>query len=434
MSNRIDISNRYAKSNAMLERAEQTIPLGSQTFSKSRVQYPVGASPLFIDRGNGARVWDIDGNEYVDLVCGLLPVVLGYCDPDIDTAIQTQLKKGISFSLATPLEVDLAERLREIIPCAEMTRFGKNGSDATSAAVRLARAATGRDHVVALGYHGWHDWYIGATTRSLGVPSAVRELTHKVAYNDLDAMKKALDEREVAAVIIEPAGIEQPKEGYLQAVLEMTREAGTLLVFDEIITGFRFALGGAQSYFGVIPDLAAFGKSMGNGMPISAIVGRADLMHLMEDIFFSGTFGGEALSLAASIAVIDKMKREPVIDRLWKSGATLKDGVEKIIESYGLSDTFKMAGLPCFSAILIGAHPKARKEVLQTLFQREMLRNGVLMTILHNVCYALTDADIGHVLRAYETTMATIVEELVRGDIESRLGCAVIEPVFRVRG
>jgi len=432
--NRMDFTGRYAKSNATLKRAEKTIPLGSQTFSKSRVQYPVGVSPLFLDHGRGARVWDVDGNEYVDLVCGLLPVVLGYRDPDVDAAIRTQLEKGISFSLATPLEADLAERLVDIIPCAEMVRFGKNGSDATTAAIRLARAATRRDHVIAIGYHGWHDWYIGATTRSLGVPPAVRELTHRVAYNDLDALRSALNAHETAAVILEPISIEQPADGYLAALRELTHKAGALLIFDEIICGFRVSLGGAQAHYGVTPDLAAFGKSMGNGMPISAVVGRADIMRLMEEIFFSGTFGGETLSLAASIAVIDKMRREPVIDALWRSGSALRTGVEAAIARHGLSGTFSLAGLPCFTALIIGSHPKARKEVVQTLFQREILRNGVLMTSTHNVCYALTQADIDHVLEAYDASLATVAAELDRGDAESRLGCAVIEPIFKVRG
>ena len=166
---------------SMLKRAEKVIPLGSQTFSKSRIQYPQGQAPLFLTHGRGGRVWDVDGNEYVDLVNGLLPIVLGYCDPDVDAAIRAQLDKGIIFSLATELEIELAELLVEIIPSAEMVRFGKNGSDATSACVRIARAATGRDRIAAGGYHGWQDWYIGATTRNKGVPGAVRALDAQVS-------------------------------------------------------------------------------------------------------------------------------------------------------------------------------------------------------------------------------------------------------------
>ncbi len=181
----IDHKQRYRLSNEMLEKSESVIPLGSQTFSKSYLQFPKGASPLYLERGEGGRVWDVDGNEYVDLICGLLPIVLGYKDKDVDDAIRSQLDRGITFSLATELEMVLANKLVEIIPCAEQVRFGKNGTDATSATIRLARAYTGRDHIVSCGYHGWQDWYIGATTRNKGVPKVVSELTHRVSYNEI---------------------------------------------------------------------------------------------------------------------------------------------------------------------------------------------------------------------------------------------------------
>src|SRR5436190_4591350 len=200
--------DRYARSNEMLKRAEKVIPLGSQTFSKSRIQYPQGQAPLFLTHGRGGRVWDVDGNEYVDLVNGLLPIVLGYCDPDVDGAIRAQLDKGITFSLATELEIELAELLVDIIPSAEMVRFGKNGSDATSACVRIARAVTGRDRIAVGGYHGWQDWYIGATSRHKGVPRAVRGLTHKFAFLDIAALDALLNQHkgEFAAVILETVG------------------------------------------------------------------------------------------------------------------------------------------------------------------------------------------------------------------------------------
>ena len=289
------LSTRYKASQQLLEEAEELIPLGSQTFSKSRIQYPEGKSPLFLHNGLGGRVWDVDGNEYVDLVCGLLPVILGYCDPNVDNAIREQLERGITLSLPTTLEIKLAERLVKIIPSAEKVRFGKNGTDATSAAIRLARAYTGRDHVLALGYHGWQDWYIGATSRNKGVPETVSKLTHKLPYNDVAAIKKALDQypNQIAAIILEPMSTVVPLTGYLEELRDITHETGIILIFDEIITGFRFALGGAQEYFNVIPDLSAFGKALGNGMPISAVVGRADIMNEMEEIFFSGTFGGK---------------------------------------------------------------------------------------------------------------------------------------------
>ena len=238
----------------------------------------------------------------------------GYRDPDVDLAIRRQLTRGISFSLPTTLEMELAERLVKHIPCAEMVRFGKNGTDATSAAVRLARAATKRDRLILLGYHGWQDWYIGATTRNLGVPACVSALSHLAPYGDLEAIEDlfARHPGEFAAVMLEPMNTVEPAPGYLKGLKDLVHRHGALLIFDEIITGFRWSIGGAQARYGVTPDLACFGKAMGNGMPISAVVGRADIMRLMEDIFYSGTFGGETLSLAAAIATIDKIDREAV--------------------------------------------------------------------------------------------------------------------------
>ncbi|MBC7952773.1 MAG: aminotransferase class III-fold pyridoxal phosphate-dependent enzyme [Rhodospirillaceae bacterium] len=421
-----------AESQRLLARAEKVIPLGSQTFSKSRIQYPQGA-PMLLTHGQGGRVWDVDGNQYVDMVCGLLPVVLGYQDPDVDGAIRAQLGNGISFSLATSLETELAERLVDLIPCAEQVRFGKNGTDATSAAIRLARAFTGRDHVGVCGYHGWQDWYIGSTSRHKGVPSATRDLTHVLPYNDLDAVRALLKSQDVAAIILEPMNAVEPKDGYLAELKELCHANGALLVFDEVITGFRYALGGAQSMFGVTPDLASFGKAMGNGMPISAIVGRGDVMHEMENVFISGTFGGEALSLAASIATIDKMKREPVIERLWELGTRLADDSLALAAKHGLGDLFMLMGRAPWKIMGFKDHPSARKEALKTLFAHTVLQQGVLLLASHNVCYAHTDDDLAVVLRAYDIAFAKLAEELATGKLEERMPCPPVLPIFTVR-
>jgi glutamate-1-semialdehyde aminotransferase/spore coat polysaccharide biosynthesis protein SpsF (cytidylyltransferase family) len=425
----------YTTSNKMLRRAEEVIPLGSQTFSKSHISFPAKKSPLFLTHGNNGRVWDVDGNEYVDLICGLLPVVLGYRDPDIDAAIRNQLDQGISFSLSTELETNLAERLVEIIPCAEMVRFGKNGSDATSAAIRLARAFTGRDHVAVCGYHGWQDWYIGSTTRNKGVPKSFSDLTHPVTYNDLDAVDGLLKKYrgEVAALILEPMTVTEPSVNYLSELKELLNSHGSLLIFDENITGFRYAIGGAQELFDVTPDLASFGKAMGNGMPISSIVGRADVMNEMENVFYSGTFGGETLSLAAAIAVIDKMRREPVIEQLWKTGKQLSDSVMERIEEHGLSEVMTLNGKAPWRVMAFSDHPEGTKESIKTIFMREMLSRGVLMASSHNICYAHNHADMTHVATAYDGALARIAEELATGELEERLGIPPIKPIFSIR-
>ena len=425
----------YVQSDVMLARAEKVIPLGTQTFSKSWLQYPRGISPLYLTHGRNARAWDVDGHQYVDLVCGLLPIILGYCDPDVDEAIREQLCEGITFSLAHSLEIDLAERLVDLIPCAEAVRFGKNGSDATSAAVRLARAYTGRDRIAVCGYHGWHDWYIGATARSKGVPKAVSELTSVFPYNNIEALHELLNERkgEFAAVILEPVGRHEPEPGYLEEIREITGKHGALLIFDEVITGFRISLGGAQAYYGVTPDLSAFGKGMGNGMPISAIVGRKEVMKEMEEIFFSGTFGGEALSLAAAIAVIDKMRREPVIETLWQRGKTLATSVKTAICHAGMEDVMTLSGLPPWTVITFRDHPNARAVAVKTLFIREMLKSGILINSSHNVCYSLSEGDLDVVLSGYARTLTLVSEEIQSGDLESRLGSSIVRPVFSVR-
>jgi glutamate-1-semialdehyde 2,1-aminomutase len=428
-------TSRYKKSLELLDRAEKVIPLGSQTFSKSRIQYPSGEAPLFLTRGQGGRVWDVDGNEYVDLVCALLPVVLGYCDREVDEAVTTQLKNGMVFSLATELEIELAETLVKNIPCAEMVRFGKNGSDATSAAVRLARAFTGRDHIISCGYHGWQDWCIGATVRNRGVPVPVRRLTHKVPFNDLNAVTHVFQQysNNVAAIILETVGTDEPVYGYLEELKKIAHRNGALLVFDETITGFRVSIGGAQSYYGVTPDLATFGKAMANGMPISAVVGRGDVMREMEEIFYSATFGGETLSIAAALAVIRKMEREPVLETIWATGASLAAGANAAIERYALRDAITLKGIAPWKIISFSDVKGTRKEAIRTLFIKEMLRHGVLTNGTHNICYAHSEADIRHVIHAYDKTLGTVAAELETGMLENRLGVPVIMPVFSVR-
>lgn len=426
---------RYRKSMEMLARAEKVIPLGSQTFSKSKIQYPQGAAPLFVTRGAGGHVWDVDGNEYVDLVCALLPIVLGYDDKSVNNAIVEQLRNGIIFSLATELEIQLAEKLVEIIPSAEMVRFGKNGSDATSAAIRLARAFTGRDHVIASGYHGWHDWYIGATVRNKGIPASVRDLTHKVAFNNLDAVRAVFEQHpdNVAAIILETVGADEPAPGYLAALKELAHQRGALLIFDETITGFRVALGGAQARYGVTPDLSTFGKAMANGMPISAVVGRADVMREMEEIFFSSTFGGETLSIVAALAVIEKMQREPVIETLWKTGASLAEGVQGLLRQHGMAHLIQLKGIDPWKIVTFSDEPRARKEAIKTLFIKEMLQRGILINSTHNICYSHNAQDIQAILQAYDGTLKTVAAELDTGKLEARLGVPVIVPVFSVR-
>src|SRR5438034_3652316 len=248
------------RSQELFERAQQSLVEGVNSPSRGAAVYSPG--PIFLQRGRGSHVWDADGNEYIDYPMALGPIVLGYDDPDVLAAVRAQLADGVTFSLAHPLEVEVAETLAKIVPCAEMVRFGKNGSDATSGSVRAARAYTGRDVIACCGYHGWQDWYIGTTTRRRGVPAAICELTRAFTYNDLGSLERIFTEYpgQVAAVILEPVGVVEPEGDFLQRVAAVTHANGAVLIFDEIVTGFRLALGGAQERFGVVPDLACFGK------------------------------------------------------------------------------------------------------------------------------------------------------------------------------
>ena len=286
---------KIVRSNEIYERAKDIIPAGSQTFSKGVTQFVDGFAPKYVAKGNGCKVWDVDGNQYLDYIMANQPLVLGYADPDVNRAVIDQLELGSTFSMMNELEVDVTELLIENVPSAEAARFGKNGADVTTVAVRIARAVTGRDHVAYCGYHGWHDWYIANTDLNSGIPEFNQGLAHSFAYNDLDSLQKVFDENpgEVACVIMEPLTVLEPQDNFLEEVKKLAHHNGALLIFDEVITGFRFAVGGAQELTGVTPDLTALAKGISNGIPLSAIVGKKDYMFSLEKTFFSFTYGGE---------------------------------------------------------------------------------------------------------------------------------------------
>lgn len=425
----------FEKSTAQLERARTTIPLGSQTFSKSLTQFPVGVSPLYMDHGRGCRLWDVDGNEYIDMISSLASITLGYCDPDVDASVRAQLDGGVILSLPHKLESEVAELICELVPCAEMVRFGKNGSDATSGAVRIARAFTGRDRIAVCGYHGWQDWYIGSTGRNLGVPQATRDLTHTFQFNDLASLEAlfAAHPGEIAAIVMEPMNVDFPAPGFLEAVREVATREGAVLVFDETITGFRYANGGAQAYFGVTPDLATFGKGLANGYPLSAVAGRRDIMMLMEEVFFSFTFGGELLSLAAAKATLQKLIREPVIETIAKTGETIIERLNQRIAQHALEAVFSVKGHPSWSFLIIKDAPNGTSFELKTLMMQEFHQRGILSFGTHNVNYSHGPAEVDILMAAYDDYF-TIVSEALNGDgVKSVLRCAPLEPLFKVR-
>lgn len=419
-------------SQKLLKRAENLIPGCSQTFSKAPNQFVRGVTPVYIERADGCRTWDVDDNEYIDFPLALGPIILGHKDPDVDAAVRAQLEKGTIFSLPHRLEVEVAELLTKTIPCAEMVRFGKNGSDATAGAVRIARAFTGREMVVCCGYHGWQDWYVGTTTRSEGVPQAVRDLTKTFEYNDAASLEKlfTLNPGKIACVIMEAIGVIEPKPGFLKAVAEIAHKHGAILIFDEVVTGFRLALGGAQEYYGVTPDLACFAKAMANGYPVSAVVGRKDLMRKFEDVFFSFTFGGEALSLAAAKATILKLQSHKVIPHLWCQGQKIKDAFNADSRRLGIGQV-DCIGLAPHTVVRFRDAAGADSLAMRSLFQQELIKRGILFLTGFNICFAHDDEAIATTVRANREALEILAAAMKAGDVEKRLEGPCVEAVFR---
>jgi glutamate-1-semialdehyde aminotransferase len=433
MKNKVAFNSQYpdiTNSNKLYERALKIMTPVTQTLAKGPGQYVKGVAPKYLTKGKGSHVWDVDGNEYLDYNMAIGPISLGYCYDKVDNAIIEQLKDGITFSLMHNSEVELAELVHEIIPNAESIRISKTGADVCSAAVRVARAFTGRKKVLCCGYHGWHDWYIGVTSRNKGIPEETSNLSYTFNYNDIDSVKEALDE-DVACVILEPFVFEEPKNNFLYELQKVCRANGTLLIFDEMWTGFRISLGGAQEYFDVKPDLAVYSKAFANGMPISLLTGRKDVMQLFEqDVFFFTTFGGEALSIAAAIATIKEMKEKNVQAHLATQGKKLKDGYNKIAFDLGISGYTKCSGFDCRTIVSFDASA-GDPLVLKSFVQQEMIKRGILWGGFHNMCFSHTDEDVAYTLKAYADVLPLLKKAVEDNNVKELLKGEPVEAVFR---
>lgn len=406
-------------------RAVARIPGGAQTNSKRPSQFALGGYPIYADRGEGGTIQDVDGNVYIDLVQALGPVILGYCHPVVDAAIAAQLQRGILYGLMSPLEVTCAELLGEIIPCAEMVRFFKGGGEATAAAARTVRAYTGREVILNSGYRGWPDVW-SAAAGDAGIPASLAESVESFAEFDLETLRSrfAFHAGQVAAVFLDIQRA-APPPGYLAAVKALCHAHGALLVYDEIVTGFRLALGGMQELYGVTPDLACFAKAMANGMPLACVAGRADVMATMQDRLISITYGGEALSLAAAVACIQFLRDNQVPASLWELGTRLRTGLNQAAARTGIPfvcgglepmTTMTFTDAPVAAATHTGfqadpgrAHPvNAGQALLWEYFLQEMAVRGVLLRRggLNFVTYSHTPAQIDTVIAAAEDTFA----------------------------
>jgi len=422
---------KFDNSLKLLDKALKVIPKGTQTLSRCYDQWAKGTVPIFIDRADGAYMYDVDGNEFVDLMGGLGPIILGYNHPIVNSAIQEQLDKGSIFSISSPLEAELAELLVEIIPCAEFVRFGKNGSDVTSIAVRISRAYTGKEHILSPTghYHGWADFCAASSTKNKGLPESIKSLVDHFEYNDLDSLEAKLKIGKFGTVIMEPARLEAPNEGFLQGVRDLCTKHDAILIFDEIVTGFRWAIGGAQEYYGVVPDMATVGKAMSNGMPISALVGKKELMKELEgDVFFSGTYLGETLSIVSAIATINIMKdnRKAVFSHLWAKGDALRIAFNEHCDEIGLDA--EMVGIGPLSNIKFGTSDQSG---CKDLFCKLMAERGFFVGVAVYVTLAHSDEVIERAINAMKSSLFEVADALENRTIDTQLGGERSVSIFR---
>lgn len=430
----------FKRSKALQQVSHKLIPGGAHTYAKGDDQYPEMA-PGFIVRGKGCHVWDVDGNEFIEYGMGLRSVTLGHAyDPVVEAAYQ-QMLLGSNFTRPSQIEVECAENLLGLIDGAEMVKFAKNGSDVTTAAIKLARAYTGRDLVAICAdqpFFSTDDWFIGSTAMSAGIPHAIQQLTVKFHFNDLQDLENLFAQRpnQIACVIMEVETAEAPKENYLPEVQRLCRKNGALLIFDEMITGFRWHLGGAQTLFGVVPDLSTFGKALGNGFSISALVGKREIMELgglyhdRERVFLlSQTHGAENHCLAAAIATMKVYQTEPVIAFLAQQGQRLSAGLHEAIRQNGLEAYIEILGKPCNLVFATRDQQKNRSQEFRTLFLQEIIKRGVIAPSFV-VSYSHSDRDIDRTIDAVGEALAIYRKALDEG-IEKYLIGRPVKPVFR---
>jgi glutamate-1-semialdehyde aminotransferase len=387
-----------------------------------------------VEKGRGSKLYDVDGNTFTDFICSLGAITLGYNFKPTNKAIKKQLNKGIIFSTQSQLEIQLAEILNEIIPGAESVRFLKNGSDATTSAVKLARAFTKKDIILMSGYHGMDDWSIGTTVNNNGVPKDVQKLTDTFEYNDIDSLQEKFNKYKanIAAVILEPIQGNGPKKDYLQKIKKLCEENNALLIFDEVVSGFRYALGGAAELYKVTPDLAAYGKGMANGMPLSFVSGRKEIMSLIgKDVFVSTTFGGENLSLASAIATIRFMKKNNTIEKLWHLGEYLQKELIHLIDKYGFNPFIDINGLPPRNGIIFKTYDNIDSLVYQTMYQKFMLEEGFLTFGVNNLMHSHSLNDIKRFIAKTEMVFSRLKSIIFSGEIKELKNDDIMKPIFQ---
>ena len=430
----------FQRSMELRDRFHAVIPGGSHTYAKGDDQFPEKTAPYLV-RGNGCHVWDIDGNEFIEYGMGLRAVTLGHAYPSVVDSAAREMANGSNFVRPSPIELECAEELLGLLNGAEMVKFAKNGSDVTSAAIRLSRAYTGRDYVAICSDHPFFsvdDWFIGTTPMPAGIPKAIRDLTLKFHYNDLPSIEALFQQYpgQIACLIMEPEKDVPPRDNFLQEAQRLCRKHGAVFILDEMINGFRWHNGGGQGYHNIVPDLSCFGKAIGNGFAVSALVGKRDLMklggisHDKERVFLlSTTHGAERHSLAASLETMRVYKREPVIEHLWRQGERLAKGIEKSVQEHRLEGYVGTIGRPCCLVYTTRDAEKQASQPFRTLFLQESIKRGILAPSFV-VSYSHTDADIDRTVEAIYEVLAVYRKALEDG-VDKYLVGRPVKPVFR---
>lgn len=406
------------KSEAMWQEALDLVP-GGVLGIRRPYNFVPGEYPYFIARGEGGHIWDVDGNEYIDMLCGYGPIILGHREPEIDDAVIEQMKRGFCFNLCQPWQNQLARRLRELVPCAEQSFPVKTGSDATSSAVRIARGYTKRMKILRCGYHGWHDWCV---EQHGGVPDAAFRETEEFEYNDLESLDRLLvkNRGHVAAIIITPVGhplakpVQAPAPGFLEGVRSLADKHGAVLIFDEIRTGFRVSMGGAGARYGVVPDMAVFGKAMANGYSIAAVCGKRHIMKALADneVFISSTYFPNSLEIVAALKTIEILERERVCDKIWERGTAFLAEMKKVVDASGVAA--KVSGIPPMPYITFDADPGKKYKERRTIFFTQTIRRGLFMQPYHHsyIAHRHTDEDLKNAISIIGDSLAEVARKI----------------------
>jgi len=410
-------------SNILKERAKRVIPHLTGTFSRSAPHFVEGVYPVYVKSANGSHFIDVDGNEYIDYLCGLGPITLGYNYKKVNDAIINQIKNGILFSLPHPVEVELSELICNVIPHAEMVKLEKSGSNAVTGAVRAARAITKRNKIAYCGSGGvWHDWQAAVVSRDGGVPKFNHDLIKIFDYNDSEGLEQIFEDNpnEIATVVLEPTQYEKPSSSFLKKVREITSTNNSVLILDEIVTGFRFDLGGGQKYFDIKGDLVCFGKGMGNGVPISAITGPSEFMKVFDELWVSSTNNCETLSMAGTMAVIEEMKSKNTISKCWEMGKRLFDGWNRITEENHLN--IKMIGYPIRMTIECFDSNHIKSPALKALVLQEMVKRGIFISpSVVFLSYSHSSKDIDYTLETFNAVCKEINQKISHDNYEKFL-------------